>query len=211
MTYNKYRDWLSDINLAYSIDPLYGTGLKCVSSVYIYACLSPILQVALLSGPPGLGKTTLAHIIARHAGYNVVEINARSDCLHSYPHSSRLLRRPVSLPCRSPWWSLCYCFCSDDRSAELFQKRIDTATQMQSVLGANQKPNCLIIDEIDGAPAVRTRPLSPAHHLIGCRINLGFSLAIRLPNSWVTSVFMFTSWNTWLMEWVICDYESLGV
>ncbi|MCJ8747698.1 hypothetical protein PDJAM_G00156220 [Pangasius djambal] len=78
----------------------------------------PKLKVALLSGPPGLGKTTLAHIIAKHAGYNVVEINA-----------------------------------SDDRSAELFQKRIDTATQMKSVLGANEKPNCLIIDEIDGAPA----------------------------------------------------------
>lgn len=26
---------------------------------------------------------------------------------------------------------------------------------MKSVLGANEKPNCLIIDEIDGAPAVR--------------------------------------------------------
>ncbi|KAK6301352.1 hypothetical protein J4Q44_G00294500 [Coregonus suidteri] len=76
------------------------------------------ISVVLLSGPPGLGKTTLAHIIAKHAGYNVVEINA-----------------------------------SDDRSAELFQKRIDTATQMRSVLGANEKPNCLIIDEIDGAPA----------------------------------------------------------
>ncbi|KAI5609392.1 chromosome transmission fidelity protein 18-like, partial [Silurus asotus] len=36
----------------------------------------PKLKVALLSGPPGLGKTTLAHIIAKHAGYNVVEINA---------------------------------------------------------------------------------------------------------------------------------------
>uniref|UniRef100_A0A8C1SD75 Chromosome transmission fidelity protein 18 homolog n=1 Tax=Cyprinus carpio TaxID=7962 RepID=A0A8C1SD75_CYPCA len=70
------------------------------------------------ASPPGLGKTTLAHIIAKHAGYNVVEINA-----------------------------------SDDRSAELFQKRTDTATQMKSVLGANEKPNCLIIDEIDGAPA----------------------------------------------------------
>lgn len=26
---------------------------------------------------------------------------------------------------------------------------------MKSVLGADQKPNCLIIDEIDGAPTVR--------------------------------------------------------
>ncbi|XP_033820967.1 chromosome transmission fidelity protein 18 homolog [Periophthalmus magnuspinnatus] len=78
----------------------------------------PKFKVALLSGPPGLGKTTLAHVIAKHAGYNVVEINA-----------------------------------SDDRSAEVFQKRIDTATQMKSVLGANERPNCLVIDEIDGAPA----------------------------------------------------------
>lgn len=45
--------------------------------------------------------------------------------------------------------------CSDDRSAEVFQKRIDTATQMKSVLGVGERPNCLIIDEIDGAPAVR--------------------------------------------------------
>ncbi|KAJ7422527.1 Chromosome transmission fidelity protein 18 like protein [Willisornis vidua] len=77
----------------------------------------PKYKVALLCGPPGLGKTTLAHVIARHAGYNAVEMNA-----------------------------------SDDRSPEVFRTRIEAATQMKSVLGAGEKPNCLIIDEIDGAP-----------------------------------------------------------
>ncbi|NXV00109.1 CTF18 protein, partial [Cettia cetti] len=78
----------------------------------------PKYKVALLCGPPGLGKTTLAHVIARHAGYNAVEMNA-----------------------------------SDDRSPEAFRARIEAATQMRSVLGSRESPNCLIIDEIDGAPA----------------------------------------------------------
>ena len=39
----------------------------------------PVQTVALLHGPPGLGKTTLAHIVARHAGYKVVEMNASDD------------------------------------------------------------------------------------------------------------------------------------
>ncbi|XP_069427586.1 chromosome transmission fidelity protein 18 homolog isoform X1 [Ovis canadensis] len=77
----------------------------------------PRQKVALLCGPPGLGKTTLAHVIARHAGYCVVEMNA-----------------------------------SDDRSPEAFRTRIEAATQMESVLGAGGRPNCLVIDEIDGAP-----------------------------------------------------------
>ncbi|MBV97770.1 Chromosome transmission fidelity protein 18, partial [Eschrichtius robustus] len=77
----------------------------------------PRQKVALLCGPPGLGKTTLAHVIARHAGYSVVEMNA-----------------------------------SDDRSPEAFRMRIEAATQMESVLGTGGRPNCLVIDEIDGAP-----------------------------------------------------------
>ena len=31
----------------------------------------------LIAGRAGLGKTTLAHVIAKHVGYDVLEINAR--------------------------------------------------------------------------------------------------------------------------------------
>lgn len=37
----------------------------------------PKIKAVLISGPPGLGKTTLAHIIAKRAGYNFIEMNAR--------------------------------------------------------------------------------------------------------------------------------------
>jgi chromosome transmission fidelity protein 18 len=36
-------------------------------------------KILLMTGPPGLGKTTLAHVCARQAGYEVVEINASDE------------------------------------------------------------------------------------------------------------------------------------
>ena len=38
----------------------------------------PMKKIALVSGGPGVGKATLAHIAAKYAGYRVVEINAAS-------------------------------------------------------------------------------------------------------------------------------------
>jgi len=43
---------------------------------------------------------------------------------------------------------------SDDRSIDAFKKALDTSTQSRSEILSDGRPNCLIIDEIDGAPTV---------------------------------------------------------
>ncbi|KAL4077289.1 P-loop containing nucleoside triphosphate hydrolase protein [Scleroderma yunnanense] len=47
-------------------------------------------KLLLISGPPGLGKTTLAHVVAAQAGYEVMEINA-SDARTAQVIDDRIL------------------------------------------------------------------------------------------------------------------------
>ncbi|GFH61721.1 hypothetical protein CTEN210_18197 [Chaetoceros tenuissimus] len=83
-------------------------------------------RVILLSGPAGVGKTTLAHIIAKHAGYRPIEVNA-----------------------------------SDERSASVLTERVTRAMESSTLnissIGKKDvmagRPNCLILDEVDGADA----------------------------------------------------------
>ncbi|CRL05020.1 CLUMA_CG018188, isoform A [Clunio marinus] len=77
----------------------------------------PVQKIALIVGKPGLGKTTLAHVIARHAGYDIREMNASDDC-----------------------------------TVDNFRQALENGTQMTSVLNRDNRPNCIILDEIDGAP-----------------------------------------------------------
>lgn len=41
---------------------------------------------------------------------------------------------------------------SDDRQVESFRQILENCTQMSSVLNVENRPNCIILDEIDGAP-----------------------------------------------------------
>ena len=54
------------------------------------ASTRPDRPLLLISGPPGLGKTTLAHVVAKHAGYRPVEINASDE------RSAKVLKQRVS-------------------------------------------------------------------------------------------------------------------
>nr|CAG4641095.1 EOG090X0AVC [Eulimnadia texana] len=79
-------------------------------------------KAALLSGPPGIGKTTTAHLVSKELGYDVVEMNA------SDTRSKRLLQEHVS---------------------ELLSSQ-SLASYAHGSSTMNGKKRVLIMDEVDG-------------------------------------------------------------
>ncbi|KAK3670378.1 Chromosome transmission fidelity protein 18 [Recurvomyces mirabilis] len=86
----------------------------------------PLKKILMLTGPPGLGKTTLAHVCAKQAGYEVQEINASDE------RSSNVVRGRIR-----------------DMVGTENVKGVDTRTVDGKVRKAG-KPVCVIVDEVDG-------------------------------------------------------------
>ncbi|EPB93080.1 hypothetical protein HMPREF1544_00154 [Mucor circinelloides 1006PhL] len=90
--------------------------------------LRPEKKILLMSGPPGFGKTTLAHVIAKQAGYNIIEVNASDD------RTGEVVKSKIKA--------------SLEHQAIIRDVNIKEEKREMSM---TSKPNLLIIDEIDGA------------------------------------------------------------
>lgn len=87
----------------------------------------PLRKILMLTGPPGLGKTTLAHVCARQAGYEVLEINASDD------RSSAVVRGRIRTSLGT------------ESVKTVEHKKPETGKQ-----GKVAKPVCVVVDEVDG-------------------------------------------------------------
>lgn len=86
----------------------------------------PHRKILMLTGPPGLGKTTLAHVCAKQAGYEVIEVNASDD------RSRDVVKNRIR--------------------TSLGTESVKNVSNLKAVNGPHKvaKPACVVVDEVDG-------------------------------------------------------------
>ncbi|KAK8042503.1 Chromosome transmission fidelity protein 18 [Apiospora phragmitis] len=87
----------------------------------------PHRKILMLTGPPGLGKTTLAHVCARQAGYEVLEINASDD------RSRDVVKNQIRTSLGT-------------ENVKIVQHKAGQSGQCQKIA----RPVCVVVDEVDG-------------------------------------------------------------
>ncbi|CAK9436378.1 uncharacterized protein LODBEIA_P09360 [Lodderomyces beijingensis] len=93
----------------------------------------PLRKILLIHGPPGIGKTVAAHILARQMGYDLQELNA-ANSMDTLPHA----QLGGGSSSNSAYAN----------AANALKLKITNSLTSNSVSN-NTKPTCLLIDELD--------------------------------------------------------------